>query len=73
MYYTYITTNPQRTTFYTGTTNDLKFRVRTHEEIKGNPETFAGKYYCYKLVFFETFDKPSEAIRREKNKKTYPR
>ena len=73
MYYTYITTNPKKTTFYTGITRDLKCRIRRHEKNKGNPKTFAGKYYCYKLVFYETFDTPLAAIRREKEIKKLTR
>ena len=66
MYYVYILTNHTRNVLYVGVTNDLKRRVREHEKEKGKFKTFAGRYFCYKLVFYETFDDPNLAIRREK-------
>jgi putative endonuclease len=54
-FYVYILTNPAKTVLYTGVTNDLSRRVAEHKENKGNPKTFAGKYYCYNLVYFEHF------------------
>jgi putative endonuclease len=65
MFYTYITTNPAKTTYYTGMTNNITRRMQEHKENKGNRKTFAGKYYCYKLIYYETFEKPMEAINRE--------
>ena len=65
-YYVYITTNPKKTTLYTGMTNDLQFRLKTHFLNRGKPETFAGKYYCYNLVFYDSFSNPDDAIRAEK-------
>ena len=63
--YVYILTNHTRNVFYTGVTNDLKRRVREHEKEKGNFDTFAGRYYCYKLVYYEEFDSATDAIKRE--------
>ena len=65
-YYTYITTNPSKTTFYTGVTNNLEQRLTEHFFNRGKPETFAGKYYCYSLVYFERYLYIEEAIAREK-------
>lgn len=53
--YVYITSNPSRTVFYIGVTNSLERRIAEHFNKKGNSETFAGKYYCYELVYFEIF------------------
>src|SRR4051812_35477024 len=64
-YYTYITTNPALTVFYTGMTNNLSRRMKEHREAKGTKTSFAGQYYCYKLIYFEAFDKPIDAINRE--------
>jgi len=64
--YVYITTNSGKSVFYTGVTNDLKRRIREHEKNRGKPETFAGRFYCNKLVYFEYFDSPTDAIAREK-------
>lgn len=65
-YFTYITTNPRKTVFYVGMTNDLERRLAEHFENRGNPETFAGKYYCYNLVYYERHLSANHAIEREK-------
>ncbi|MDO9185765.1 MAG: GIY-YIG nuclease family protein [Bacteroidia bacterium] len=72
-YFIYITTNPEKEVLYIGITNDLKRRLFEHQENKGNPETFAGKYYCYKLVYWERFVKAEDAIAREKQLKNWNR
>ena len=54
-YFVYIITNPRKTVLYTGMTNDLSVRVQQHYENRGNKKTFAGRYYCYKLLYFEMF------------------
>ena len=72
-YYVYITTNPGKTALYTGVTNDLKRRMQQHYQNRGKKETFAGRYYCYKLVYFETCSDINLAIRREKEIKDLSR
>jgi putative endonuclease len=72
-YYIYITTNPGRTVLYVGVTNDLLARICQHKENKGNPQTFAGKFYCYNLVYYEHFTHVDEAIAREKEIKKWRR
>ena len=56
-----------------GVTNDLKRRIGEHKNNRGKNETFAGKYFCYKLIYYETFDSPIKAIRREKELKKLTR
>ena len=73
MYFTYITTNPGKNVLYVGMANTLKRRIREHEANRGKKETFAGRYYCYKLVYFETYATPMEAIVREKEIKDMSR
>ena len=73
MYYTYITTNPRKTTFYTGMTNSIKRRIREHESGRNDPTHFTGKYKCYKLVYYETFKYVLDAIAREKEIKNMSR
>jgi len=72
-YYVYITTNPAKTVLYVGVTNDLLVRISQHKENKGNPKTFAGKYYCYNLVYYEHFTHIDGAIAREKEVKKWRR
>lgn len=72
-FYVYITTNPTNTVLYVGVTNDLRTRIYQHTENKGKSSTFAGKYYCYKLVYFEHFTHIEEAIAREKEIKKWRR
>jgi putative endonuclease len=72
-YFVYITTNPDKTVLYTGVTNDLKRRLFEHRENKGKNNTFAGKYFCYKLIYFEHFSNIEDAINREKQIKKWTR
>jgi len=57
-------TNPRNTVLYTGVTGDLKRRVWEHKT-KAVPG-FTARYNVVKLVYFEVFDDPEEAILREK-------
>lgn len=72
-YFVYITTNPHRTVLYTGITNDLKTRLIQHYENRGLPKTFAGRYYCYNLIYWERFQHVNDAIDREKEIKGWSR
>ncbi|MBK9730553.1 MAG: GIY-YIG nuclease family protein [Chitinophagaceae bacterium] len=64
-YCAYITSNPNRTVFYTGVTNDLERRVYEHQQNRGNKKTFAGRYFCYELVYYECYPNMQMAIKRE--------
>ena len=72
-YFVYITTNPKKTVLYTGVTNHLAVRLQQHFENRDKPETFAGKYYCYKLLYYERFTNVNMAIAREKEIKDLSR
>ncbi len=72
-YTTYITSNPNRTTFYTGVTNNIHRRLLEHHDNRGKKETFAGRYYCYELVYYENYFTINEAIDREKELKDLSR
>ena len=72
-YYVYITTNPHKTVLYTGLTNDLRRRIIEHFNSRGNKNLFAGKYYCYYLIYFEYFTDVRHTIRREKEIKNMTR
>jgi putative endonuclease len=72
-FWVYITTNPTQTSFYIGMTNNLVRRLVEHYQNRGKPETFAGKFYCYNLVWSEWHQYIYNAIGREKELKTYTR
>lgn len=63
--------NIGNTTLYTGITNNLQRRVYEHREklIDG----FTKKYNLTKLVFFERFNSPEQAIVAEKRIKGWVR
>lgn len=64
-WFVYIITNYNNTVIYTGITNDLEKRRWEHRSgiIKSS---FSNKYRLYKLVWFEEFNSPNEAIAAEK-------
>jgi len=70
-YYIYILTNIRNTTFYIGVTNNLIHRIYEHknEVVEG----FTKKYKLKKLVYFEQYPSPKEAIAREKQLKNWHR
>ncbi len=72
-FFVYITTNPAKTTFYTGVTNDLFRRMQEHYKNRSNKNSFEGKYYCYQLVYFERYDSINMAIEKEKEIKDLSR
>ncbi|MBU1200662.1 GIY-YIG nuclease family protein [Patescibacteria group bacterium] len=68
----YIITNHKNTVLYTGITNNLKRRIWEHKEkIIGN--SFSKKYRLYKLIWFEMFNNPQQAIEIEKKIKGWTR
>lgn len=70
-YFVYIATNQVNTVLYTGVTNDINRRMYEHQQklIPG----FTSKYNVNKLVFFEEFYTPNEAIAAEKKIKGWTR
>jgi putative endonuclease len=63
--------NEHNTVLYTGITNDLIRRVWEHKEKMGGG--FTKRYNVTKLVYYEVFEDPIEAITREKHLKAGPR
>ena len=73
-YYVYIVPNEYRTTVYIGMTNDIQRRIGQHYfDSQNAKKSFAGKYNCYDLVYYESFDNPQAAINREKKLKKWRR
>jgi putative endonuclease len=64
--YTYIVTNPKKTTLYTGDTNDVRRRVIEYYLDRGTENSYAGKNYCYQLIWYDSFPTMHEAIQAEK-------
>ena|SRR5437868_11089200 len=65
-YFVYILTNERKTVLYTGVTNDLEQRLIEHYLDRHEEKTFTGKYKCYYLLFYESFQYINNAIVREK-------
>ena len=70
-YYVYVMAKDRNSTFYVGVTSDLVARVWQHKNdvIEG----FTQKYGIHKLVYYEAFDDPENAILREKRLKKWNR
>ncbi|MDR1684027.1 MAG: GIY-YIG nuclease family protein [Elusimicrobiota bacterium] len=70
-YFIYILASHDNAVLYTGVTSDLKSRVWQHKEkiVKG----FTEKYNVSRLVYYEVFPTPLDAIAREKQIKAGPR
>ncbi|MDF1527190.1 MAG: GIY-YIG nuclease family protein [bacterium] len=66
-YYIYIMTNKENRVLYTGVTGDLVNRVYQHRERQ--VQGFTSRYNVTKLVYFEMFNDPVNAIAREKQMK----
>ena len=73
LYHVYIITNERRTVLYTGVTNDLPQRVIEHYLNSDNLKTFTGRYHCFLLVHYESFQYINNAIAREKEIKKWSR
>jgi putative endonuclease len=67
----YVMASQRNGTLYTGVTSDLARRAYEHRE--GAREGFTKRYGVRRLVWFETFDLLTEAMRREHTIKGYPR
>jgi putative endonuclease len=61
--------NTYRTTFYIGVTSDLRARVWQHTNGEGS--AFVKKYRLYDLVYYEYFERITDAIDREKQLKRW--
>jgi putative endonuclease len=57
--------------YYIGSTDDLKLRVRLHQD--GKAANFSAKHPPVKLVYYEEFKRLDEAFNREQNVKGWSR
>ena len=69
--YVYILASQRNGTLYIGVTSDLVGRIRQHKE--GSIPGFTFTYDVRQLVYVETYDRITEAIRREKQLKKWRR
>lgn len=63
MYYVYILKSQKNAKLYVGYTNDLKRRIKEHNN--GN-STFTSQNGPWKLIYYEAFMSKLDAIREEK-------
>lgn len=70
-YFAYIATNKNDTVLYTGITNNLKRRM--YEHLHKTHLGFTAKYNVNKLLWYEVFSSPTEAIAAEKKIKGWRR
>ena len=67
--YTHIMSNQYRTTFYIGVTSNLEARVWQHINHEGSD--FVKKYKLHDLIYYEYFERITDAINREKQLKNW--
>ena len=71
MYFVYILTNHTNKVMNIGITRNLERRLREHRE--EFTHGFTQRYHVNKLVYYETYASPREAIEREKELKGWRR
>ena len=70
-FYVYMMTNRSRVVLYTGVTNSLEVRIWFHAN--AGTKSFTKRYKIDRLVYYEEYDNPSDAIAREKEIKAWRR
>lgn len=71
MFYVYLLASRKQGTLYLGITRDLIRRIYQHKEKL--LEGFTSRYDIRRLVWFEAYDDPTNAIEREKEIKKWRR
>ena len=71
IFYVYILSNYERSTFYIGFTNDIIRRMIEHKNGRGS--VFTSKYKLSFLVYYEEYQYANDAISREKELKGWLR
>ncbi len=71
MYYVYILASRRHGTLYVGVINSLQKRLTEHQSGQGS--SFVKTYGVYRLVYVEAYERPDEAIAREKQLKHWKR
>ncbi|MBN8976743.1 MAG: GIY-YIG nuclease family protein [Rhizobiales bacterium] len=71
MYSVYILASQRHGTLYIGVTNSLRTRLEQHR--RGDGSGFVTQYGVHRLVYVENYERPDEAIAREKQLKRWKR
>jgi putative endonuclease len=71
MYSVYILASQRHGTLYIGVTNSLRTRLEQHR--RGDGSEFVTQYGVHRLVYVENYERPDEAIAREKQLKRWKR
>lgn len=67
MFYTYLLRSKNNKQWYTGSTNDLRKRLKEHNDGKSN---YTKKYIPYEIIYYEACVNEQDARTREKYLKT---
>ena len=67
MYYTYVLKSKNYDKWYTGSTNDLRKRLKLHNDGKSN---YTKKYKPYEIIYYEACNNEQDARSRELYLKT---
>lgn len=70
-YFVYILASKKDGVLYTGFTSSIKKRIWEHRS--SIVDSFSKKYFVKKLVYYEVYESPEEAILREKRIKKWNR
>ncbi|MCB1563033.1 MAG: GIY-YIG nuclease family protein [Alphaproteobacteria bacterium] len=70
-YFVYILSSRKNGTLYVGVTSNLQKRIWEHKNAAA--KGFTSKYNVHRLVHYEIFDDPENAIKREKRLKFWLR
>ena len=62
MYYVYILQDKSSRKLYIGYTNNLKRRIKEHQQ----KQTFTTRKGSYDLVYYESYKSKNDAVRRER-------
>ena len=71
-WYVYIMANKPNGVLYIGVTDNIEERVKEHK-LKVYLKSFTARYNCDKLIYFEEFEKGSNAEKRERQFKKWKR
>jgi putative endonuclease len=71
MFYVYILASRRHGTLYIGVTNSLQTRLQQHRT--GDGSSFVRAYGVHRLVYVESYERPEDAIAREKQLKRWKR